>query len=546
MKEKDTTAFPLKVLSFVSGKGGVGKTIMAVNTAYECAMFFDVLLVDFDLFNCGLTLWFRGSLGKQNAFAPDLMTLSDIVLAYKPGDPKQDKILTLISNRDLARIGIGNGEHGVHVLPCFVPNTQSQTMHHAEIQSGAPRLRTPQDLARLLSISVPAIARRHRCELVIFDCHPGVVAYSSPCCAMSDCNILISDFDRSSLLSTVVFTALVERHIKSYPYNLVKTSQRHWRVAINKVPSPRQFDDCSSRLNDAMTVAKDSALSALFSGISENMVPNLKSPLVTVPDLEELRDHRLDRKQELSPARRGGNGFILSTKAMIRNMGYVLAPLSRRISFCTDDPHIKAAFEALRQKYYADRGLGRSGIAKLSLVAAFLDVALAAWLLSAGGTKFAILPEVGLLSLFVFALASIAKQNHFSGQCYDIFCRISQLDSGNHSEKQKHILYNRGGNPATTSSIWFPKAVWFLVFLVGFLVTVKVGSLPTEFMKRLATLLNTPSKAIGLTADWATVVALLFGSIFTLLPFKKDITFFWHSFLIAVGVYKDKEITEYY
>jgi len=53
---KENKFYPSSVLSFVSGKGGVGKTIMAINTACETASYFDVLVIDFDLFNCGLTL----------------------------------------------------------------------------------------------------------------------------------------------------------------------------------------------------------------------------------------------------------------------------------------------------------------------------------------------------------------------------------------------------------------------------------------------------------------------------------------------------------
>lgn len=539
-------SYPSTVLSFVSGKGGVGKTIMAINTACEIAPYLDVLLIDFDLFNCGLTLWFKDSLCAQQKNGLNILTFSEVLSSYDPVDPEHKATLKLASNRKLATIPLGKNSGKIHILPCFIPDTQSQALHHTSMQPGASTLRAPKDLTELLLLTVRTLSKKHQCDIVIFDCHPGVVDYSSPCCALSDCSIVVSDFDRSSLLSGVVFTALVEKHIKREIATLISDKTRHWRVIVNRVPSPRQFAECASRLDDAAQLATHHGVQSLFSGISETTVANLKTPLALIPDLEELRDHRLEKKWELAASRRGGNGLILSAKAMIRNMTDILGSLSNDIPFCSSsDNDLRSAFDALHSKYYVDRGLGRSGITKAMLFLALLDVVLALLLLFSKKTAITLYVEGCLISLFLFAAYKMISQIHTSRRCFDMFCAISQIADKKHIEKQRH--YNKGGSPATTSSIWFPKVTWFLCLLLGVSVSIKFGDLPTSFAQWLSGVIRANSDKINIAGSIIGAIAALFGSVFYFWPgFRADVKFFVYSCFFALGLIKDGDTTQYY
>lgn len=538
-------------ISFVSGKGGVGKTIMAINTACELSRYANVLIVDFDLYNFGLTLRFGKTLAATHKANPETLTLAELYQSYDPRDTFQSQLVDLTKRLNLASVVMRPETHKIFILPCFVPNTESQANLATAMQSSTSKPQNPEDLARLLCSSIDSIASQYQISFVIFDCHPGVVAYSSPCCSISDCNVLVSDFDKSSLLSSVIFTALVEKDINSRLGDFAKHPVRHWRVVVNRVPSWRQFEECPARLDEAIKLARNPDIEAFFSGLYDAMIKDFTVPLATIPDLEELRDHRLETRHELSSARRGGNGLILATKAMIRNMEQYIGPLSAHIPFCRRGDRMDEAFDALKSIYYTDRGLGRSGITRVMLLLVVIDVVCAVLLSCVPGKVPTVIPEATLILVFAIALYGIVRQNRLSRRCFDIFLTISEFDRRNYSQATRHRLYNEGGSPATTSAIWFPKAVWFLCCFLGLLLAVTNGQLATNGFQHLWTFLTQHRAAaigaIGVVGSVVGFISWVFGNVTEAIRgVKKDIMFFLFSVLIVLGLIKGKEMTEYY
>ena len=121
-----------KVFSFVSGKGGVGKTLIAINTAYELSAHSNVLLIDFDFFNYGLTLWFKDSIENlvRQKTSRNVFTLYDIMEEFDRS--REDTVIMqekYLRDRctEFCKIKPPGDDHKkIFLLPCFVPFSKEQ------------------------------------------------------------------------------------------------------------------------------------------------------------------------------------------------------------------------------------------------------------------------------------------------------------------------------------------------------------------------------------------------------------------------------------
>lgn len=281
-------------LSFLSSKGGVGKTLLAINTACELARAgLDVLLIDFDVYNYGSTLWFRKNLQRAD---PSTITLSWILKEFKSNRNDLKNLNSQAKGKDIFKIDLAREDNFVYFLPCFVPKSGQNTQFQSDIaQSAITAAPAAGEFLTLLKDIVPLLVKKYRCKFVIFDGHPGVVSLAAICSAISDCSIVVTDFDEATFFSSVVFSALVENYIEEHHF----ADKRYWRIVVNKLPSAQEGVLVSKRLNDAIELANsNSGINDIFPRLKEGITHNFDEELVNIPDLEEFRDPNIEKEQE--------------------------------------------------------------------------------------------------------------------------------------------------------------------------------------------------------------------------------------------------------
>ena len=167
------------ILSFVSGKGGVGKTMLAVSAANELAHVCPTLVIDLDFFNRGLSGMFVEK-GKFADIEPPAF--------LDHGNPDEwyskrisDNLYT-ISFPDV--MGVANEMTDSGRIP---------------------------DLAGALRNWIEEICKALECEAVVLDCHGGPDNLSFASVEISDKCIIVSEPDRVTMYGTLHFLRKVEQ-----------------------------------------------------------------------------------------------------------------------------------------------------------------------------------------------------------------------------------------------------------------------------------------------------------------------------------------------
>jgi len=197
------TSRPL-VLAFLSGKGGVGKTMLAVAAARELARGQRTLLIDLDFFNRGLTgLMPQGKLLGQ--LSPPLFLQLDGTDAAEAGLSKAAWELREVS------------KNLVHIS---YPDIPPQCLRNLEAQG-------IKGLEQGLNEFVLSVASQAQCDCVVLDCHGGPDATSFAACAIADHSLIISEPDRITFYGTMNFVRQLQRVAGGRKFDL--------RLVFNKV-----------------------------------------------------------------------------------------------------------------------------------------------------------------------------------------------------------------------------------------------------------------------------------------------------------------------
>jgi cellulose biosynthesis protein BcsQ len=164
-------------IAVVSGKGGVGKTMLSVAIANEMARGHRTLLLDLDFFNRGLTGLFATAVAHspcQPVAAPE-----GLIGTVEAGD-------WLIANVHPNLFVLSFGD---------VAKSTSTALEAMDIQ----------ELALRLGAYVADLCEAAQCEVAILDCHGGPDNMSFAACMVAQHSILVSEPDKITLYGTLNF-----------------------------------------------------------------------------------------------------------------------------------------------------------------------------------------------------------------------------------------------------------------------------------------------------------------------------------------------------
>jgi cellulose biosynthesis protein BcsQ len=174
-----------RILAIVSGKGGVGKTMLTMALANELARDRKTLLVDLDFFNRGLAGLFArlGASARKDEIAPPEFLFRSIESSeIDPGEPAPWSIVE--ARQNLFTLHYGD-----------LPQEVFNNLDRMDVE----------ELRAELASWVDSIATRFRFDFVILDCHGGPDLTSFAACALADHTILVSEPDRITMHGTLHF-----------------------------------------------------------------------------------------------------------------------------------------------------------------------------------------------------------------------------------------------------------------------------------------------------------------------------------------------------
>ena len=170
----------ITILSFVSGKGGVGKTMLAIATAHELSQGKGTLILDLDFFNRGLSGLLRNC--DEVMAIPRPVFVSD-----DDGSPKW--MVREVANQ---------------LYTVSFPDLSDADFRRCE---SLPI----RDLADALREWIKDLCSKLRCRSVVLDCHGGPDRVSFAVALISRCCLLISEPDRITMHGTLHFLRMFER-----------------------------------------------------------------------------------------------------------------------------------------------------------------------------------------------------------------------------------------------------------------------------------------------------------------------------------------------
>lgn len=166
------------IVSFVSGKGGVGKTMLAVAFAKELSLGSPTLLIDLDFFNRGLT----ALLGSKEPIAAITIPKPRFLQSQNTAENETWSVVKVIDN--LYHISYSD-------------------LHPSDMRKFATL--PVESLAEALDGFVQEAAKKCGCSFVVLDCHGGPDNSSFAASIIADHTLLVSEPDRVTFRGTLNF-----------------------------------------------------------------------------------------------------------------------------------------------------------------------------------------------------------------------------------------------------------------------------------------------------------------------------------------------------
>lgn len=214
------------VISFVSGKGGVGKTMLAANVAWQCSKLAKTLLIDLDFHNQGCT----------GLMAPHF-DLSDM-----------DAFTAITASKRLTDDQVTVAEDRLLFLPAVSWANRPSTELVLDVVNAAHFL---QQIQCFLCDNLPP-----NVGLVVLDCHGGLDPVSWSAFQSSEITFMITEADSVTFAGTLellryyeeqshranTFSSTRHQHFKEFQGN-DPTLKGHVEIVVNRLPSKYKFKD---------------------------------------------------------------------------------------------------------------------------------------------------------------------------------------------------------------------------------------------------------------------------------------------------------------
>jgi len=171
-----------RLISFVSGKGGVGKTSLAVNFAWLCSQLYRTVLVDLDFQNQGAT---------------------GMMIRKLPSDTCG--VFEVLHGDCDARINPGQVDKNLYFIPAIsLLNPPNYSVISDTLRSAA--------LKGNLSLYLESLAAQSDFEIVVLDCHGGLDYSSVAAHKLSNDTLVVTEADVVSFNGTLELLEFYEYH----------------------------------------------------------------------------------------------------------------------------------------------------------------------------------------------------------------------------------------------------------------------------------------------------------------------------------------------
>lgn len=166
------------IVSFVSGKGGVGKTMLAVAFAKELSLGSPTLLIDLDFFNRGLS----ALLGSKEPIAAITIPKPRFLQSEKTAENDTWSVVKVTDNL-------------YHISYSDLQPSDMRKFATLPVES----------LAEALDEFIQKVAKKCGCSFVVLDCHGGPDNSSFAASIIADHTLLVSEPDRVTFRGTLNF-----------------------------------------------------------------------------------------------------------------------------------------------------------------------------------------------------------------------------------------------------------------------------------------------------------------------------------------------------
>jgi MinD-like ATPase involved in chromosome partitioning or flagellar assembly len=211
------TSLPM-IVSFVSGKGGVGKTSLAANFAWICGRAGKTVLIDLDFQNQGCTGLFLASLPSDVCGAFDMLVGTEAYSRCQPV-PVEDNVF-------------------------FIP---AVTIMHAAGYSKIAELISDRSFAERLQGFLDHLRLAFGYDLFVLDCHGGLDYVSVAAYALSDETIVVTETDTVTFNGTLelldFYGANRPAARTAAPVSTPLVPQGAISFVVNRLPSKYRFQD---------------------------------------------------------------------------------------------------------------------------------------------------------------------------------------------------------------------------------------------------------------------------------------------------------------
>jgi len=210
-------------ISFLSGKGGVGKTTLAVNLGKLLSTKFRVLIVDCDLMNRGATYLFYPEKGQQKI--NEMLNINDIF---------KEKSISYDNEKDKQRFeGFNKISNNLYLIPVSEQKELQKISQDDKY--------THENFIN----KIKTIASNFDIQIIIFDCPPILNKFIGTISQNTDFNILVTEANNVAFRGTEHLRFTLSDYYKVRPENIY--------ILLNKAENEYLFTNLGIRYRNAIS-----------------------------------------------------------------------------------------------------------------------------------------------------------------------------------------------------------------------------------------------------------------------------------------------------